>query len=109
MRPSDDDLRDALRREMPPAGFAERVLARSRQVDIRHRRWPLDWRWPAAAAAVVALAAGSAVYERQVRRVEGERAKEDVLLALRVTGGKLRSAHAQLREIQQRRLELPEQ
>jgi hypothetical protein len=108
MRPSDDDLREALTRESPPEGFAERVLARSRQLDAG-RRLGIDWLWPAVAAAVVVVAAGSAVYERQARRVEGERAKQDVLLALRVTGEKLRSAQLQVQEIQQRRLELPEQ
>jgi hypothetical protein len=108
MRPSDEELRAALTRESPPEGFAERVLARSRQFDASRRRG-IDWLWPAVAAAVVVVAAGSAVYDRQARRVEGERAKQDVLLALRVTGEKLRSAQLQVQEIQQRRLELPEQ
>jgi hypothetical protein len=108
MHPSDDDLRHALTRKGPPEGFAERVLARSRRLD-KGRRPGVDWLWPAVAAAMVVIAAGSAVYERQARRVEGERAKADVLLALRVTGEKLRSAQIQVQEIQQRRLELPEQ
>ena len=108
MRPSDDDLREALSRKTPPEGFAERVLARSRQLD-GGRRLNVDWLWSTVAAAVVLIAVGSAIYERQARRVEGERAKQDVLLALRVTGEKLRSAQLQVHEIQQRRLELPEQ
>ena len=108
MHPSDDELRDALTRESPPEGFAKRVLSRSRQLD-KGRRAGIDWLWTATAAAVVVIAVGSAVFERQGRRVEGERAKQDVLLALRVTGEKLRSAQIQVQEIQQRRLELPEQ
>jgi hypothetical protein len=110
MRPSDDDLREALRHESPPDGFAERVLARarSRQLD-EGWRLGIDWLWPAVAAAVVMVAVGSAVSERQARRAEGERAKADVLLALRVTGEKLRSAQTQVQESQQRRLVLPEQ
>jgi hypothetical protein len=108
MRPSDDDLREALTRESPPEGFAERVLARSRQLDAGRRRG-IDWMWPAVAAALVVVTAGSAVLERQAHRFEGERAKADVLLALRLTGEKLRSAQLQVQEIQQRRLELPEQ
>jgi hypothetical protein len=108
MHPSDDDLRDALRRENPPEGFAERVLARSRDLE-QVRRLSIDWLWPAVAAAVVMIAVGSAVSERQARRVEGQRAKAAVLLALRVTGEKLRSAQTQVHEIQQRRLVLPEQ
>jgi hypothetical protein len=108
MHPSDDDLRAALTPERPPNGFAERVLERSRQLDVS-RRWRVDWLWPAVAAAVVVIAVGSAVYERQARRVEGERVKQDVLIALRVTGEKLRNAQMQVQETQQRRLELPEQ
>ncbi len=92
MPPFDDELRDALQHEAPPAGFAERVLARARHVEAR-RASPLDWRLAAAAAIVVAIA-GGAVYQQQVRRLEGERAKEEVLVALRVTGEKLRQVQA---------------
>jgi hypothetical protein len=81
----DDELKQALRRHEPPEGFADRVLA---AVPARSARRILP-RWFAAAAAVV-LIAGGAGYEhrRQVR--EGEQAKEQVMLALRITGSKLK-------------------
>lgn len=106
MHPSDEELRGALRRQTPPAGFADRVLGQTREIARRRRRL-LVWRWTAAAAAVVTLTVGATIYERQVRQAEGIRAKEEVLLALRVTGVKLRSAQSQVQEIQQRRLEIP--
>lgn len=107
MNPFDNDLRRLLGRREPPRGFAERVLARARDLD-RPRQPAFDWRWAAAAAAVVMLTAGSYLYQDHRRRVEGEWAKEQALLALRVTGSKLRSAQQQVLELQRRSIELPE-
>jgi hypothetical protein len=79
----DDELKIAMRREDPPPGFAERVLARAER-----RRTARPW-WGAAIAAMVLLAAG-AEFEHQRRvRAEGEQAKQQVMLALRITGSKL--------------------
>jgi hypothetical protein len=79
----DDELKQALRRVDPPAEFAGRVLA---QVESRRkiRRW-----WTGAIAAGLMLA-GGLEWERERRiRVQGEQAKEQVMLALRITGSKL--------------------
>jgi hypothetical protein len=79
----DDELKQALEREDPPPGFAARVLA---QVESRrnHRRW-----WTAAIAAALMLA-GGLEFERERRiRAQGERAKQQVILALRITSHKL--------------------
>ena len=100
MYPSDEELRDALKRHEPPAGFAERVLANARQLDDHSQ--PIGWRWMMAAAAMLVITAGTALYQEQARRNEGERAKQEVLQALRITGEKLRTVHVQVREIQQR-------
>ena len=54
------------------------------------------------------LTAGSYLYQDHRLRVEGEWAKEQALLALRVTGSKLRSAQQQVLELQRRSIELPE-
>jgi hypothetical protein len=94
----EDELRQALRRREPPAGFAERVLARARQPEKR-RPLLFHWRWLAAAAALVVLAAGLHLFEERRHRLEGERAKEQVMLALRVTGSKLRLAQHRLQRI----------
>jgi len=91
----EDELRQALRRREPPAGFAERVLARARQ---RQTHYPplFHWRWLAAAAALVVLAAGLYFFEERRRRLEGERAKQQVMLALHLTGSKLRLAQQRI-------------
>jgi hypothetical protein len=81
----DDALRLALRREDPPQGFADRVLA-AVPGGAPARRLP---RWLAAAAALVMLAGGIG-YEHERRLREGEQAKEKVMLALRITGSKLK-------------------
>lgn len=96
----EDELREALRRREPPAGFAERVLGRARARATGRRRPPLlQWRWLAAAAALVVLAAGLHLMEERRRRQEGERAKEQVMLALRLTGAKLRLAEQRVQQV----------
>jgi len=106
MPPFDNDLREALRRREPPPGFAERVLARAGNLG-RHERPAFTWRWAAAAAAII-LVGGSLLYERHLQRVAGERAREQTMLALRLTGSKLHDVRQHLFELQRRTIELPE-
>ncbi|HYC89001.1 MAG TPA: hypothetical protein VEO54_07300 [Thermoanaerobaculia bacterium] len=92
----ENDLRNALRRESPPAGFASRVLQR-----IEHERAPKRNRWWRAVAASVTLTAilgGWAAHTIHERR-EGERAREQVLLALKIAGEKVRYAQQEVRTI----------
>jgi hypothetical protein len=79
----EDELRAALGREEPPAGFADRVLARARPAGFRRLRWV------AALAACLALAAGGLVERERRERARGEMAKRQVMLALGITGSKL--------------------
>lgn len=79
----DDELKIALGREEPPAGFADRVL-----VGFEPRRSTGRW-WAAAIAATVMLAAGVEFEHQRRLRAEGEQAKERVMLALQITGSKL--------------------
>ena len=82
----EDELRSALRRHEPSPGFAERVLARAYAAPVHpSRRWV---RWAAAMAAALMLAVGSLEY----RHYQGERAKSQVLLAVRIAGSKLNKA-----------------
>jgi hypothetical protein len=92
----ENDLRHALRREPPPAGFASRVLQR-----IEHEQAPKRTRWWRAVAASVTLTAllgGWAAHTIHERR-EGERAREQVLLALKIAGEKVRYAQQEVRTI----------
>lgn len=112
MKELDDDLRDALRREPAPPGFAERVLrhaeeqARRQDVD-RPRLQSLGWRRPivgwAIAASLVAAVAGGVQYRNFERareeRAAGEAAREDVIKALRITATKLQIVQAKVREV----------
>jgi hypothetical protein len=83
-------LREALKREMPDPGFAERVVAASR----RPRLLAMP-RWLAPAAAVVVIAGGTGLAWRQY---QGMAAKEQVMQAARITAGTLRHIQAQMKE-----------
>ncbi len=93
MKSFEDELRQALRRREPPPGFAERVLARAgaRQRQPRRPAW-LDWRWLAPVAALLVLTVGLNLFLERRRRLAGEQAKQQVMLALQLTGSKLRYA-----------------
>jgi len=77
----EQELKVALERKAPSAGFAERVRAAAR---APQRRWwkPRPWM---AAAAMLLVAFGSFEY----REYRGRQAKQRVLLALRITAVKL--------------------
>lgn len=112
MKELDDELRRALSRQDPPGGFADRVLQRasgpSRLARIE-RPHPASttagrtfMRWAAAAALVAALAGGMqyrTVLKEREERARGEAAKEQVLQALRIAGGKLQLVQARIREV----------
>jgi negative regulator of sigma E activity len=89
-------LRAALEREPAPDGFAGRVLARAERRPVeRWWRTPVA-RWSIAAALVVACVfTGTTEYQQQ-ERVRGERARDEVLLALRITGSKLRAVQVRV-------------
>jgi len=104
----EDELKEALRRVEPPAGFEARILARvaARQSEgLQPRRtWLgfLGWnslRWAAACTLCVALAASGVLYQREQQRRRGEEAKEQLMLALRITSSKLQMAQQSVREI----------
>lgn len=82
------ELRDHLQARPAPAGFADRVLRRVEHPRPRRAWWflwqPL-WRWAAVAALLLITVLGGLEHERQ-ERLAGERARRQVLLALRITG-----------------------
>jgi len=85
----EQELKNALSRKEPLEGFDERVAAaarRPRVVAMQARRWL------AAAAAVIVLVGAGEGY----RWHRGEVAKQQVMLAMRITGEKLSFVQARI-------------
>jgi hypothetical protein len=115
MNQFENEVRESLRRRNPPKGFAERTLARIREAEVLKTpsRWnqlrsvlsSRGWRW-AAVTSVLVLSVGLFTYSERARRLEGERAKEEVLFALRLTGSKLREIQEHVKRVQEHRIEI---
>jgi hypothetical protein len=99
-------LREAFGRVEAPAGFSERVLARAAKEDAstpQPRAW-LRWfgtgglRWAAACALCVSLATSGILYHYE-REKQGERAKQELMLALRITSSKLQIAAESVEQV----------
>jgi hypothetical protein len=94
MNEFEHDLRSALRREEPPPGFTQRVLART-GVKASPRRTS----WMAAAiAACLLLSIGGFEY----RQYQGRKAKNELLLALEIAGSKLNLAEQKISDLSRR-------
>ncbi len=96
-------LEVVLRRERPPAGFAARVMDRIEEQE-RSRRRPASrghgsWWRALAAMLLLTIAGGGWLVHDEIERREGERARTQVLLALRITGAKMHAAREQIREL----------
>jgi hypothetical protein len=88
----EQELREQLQARPAPEGFADRVMARVPKRPAR-RGWigfstPV-WQWAVAALLVLGMVVGGLERERQ-QRIEGEHARDQVLLALRIAGSTLR-------------------
>lgn len=113
------ELQACLRVRPAPPGFAERVMARVEarvhaiekipaqqpQGTAKHRllAWPrrLSPVWRAVAAVLIAaIILGGYFEHRRQRQIAGERARDQVLLALRITGTSLRAVQDQLNRTQ---------
>lgn len=82
------ELRSALRRKSPGAGFSNRVMQRIGQTSSAR-----PWRAIAAAGLLTVILGGWTAHEIAERR-QGERARDEVLLALRITSAKLQEAQS---------------
>jgi hypothetical protein len=89
-------LERALQRRWPAPGFAGRVLKRIDEGESRRR--PTWWRAAAASLTLAALLGGYATHKAFEYR-EGMRAKEQVLLAMRITSEKVSLARHEVRAI----------
>lgn len=100
----EDALRDSLRREEPPAGFAAKILAQTvgspalRVVPKRERSWFQRPMGLAMAAALAAIAIVPAVMVEQHRREQerGLKAKQEILTALTITREQFQQAKARV-------------
>jgi hypothetical protein len=95
-------LRSALRPIPAPEGFADRVLARAEESPAdgssAFRRRPGFHpllRWSIAAVLLLAIGIGGFTAHQRERRVAGERARDQVLLALRITSFTIRAMRDQ--------------
>ena len=96
----ENELKRALRREAPPAGFASRVMNRIEREEsaTAPRSRPVWWR-AAAASVLLAGTLGGYVTHRVAEQRRGEHAKEQVLTAMRIAGEKVRYAREEVRGI----------
>jgi hypothetical protein len=95
----EDRLRQTLRRKEPPPGFAHRVMARLPVTMPQRRRAPGAWRWLAAVAACLMVVAGIDRYQEHRRGVE---ARQQLMLALEITGKKLAVVQNKVDELNRR-------
>ncbi len=89
----DAELKSALARKNPPADFAARVT----DAASRHRLSVMP-RWLPAAAAILIIAGGSGIAYREH---QGRVAKEQVMLAMRITAAKLDHIQSHIHEARQ--------
>src|SRR5665213_83959 len=92
----EQELRIELQPRPSPEGFADRVLAR---VDALHRHHPTPWpkrairsqrvRGAIAAMLLVTVSIGGYFEHQRQRQIAGEHARQQVLLALRITSATL--------------------
>ena len=99
MTPFEEDLKKALAKCEPPDGFTERLAERIASLPAR-KASPMSWRWAAVAAAAAILFGG--VAREHQHHMEGEAAKEKLLVAMRITSSKLQQAQQQIEEVERK-------
>lgn len=92
----EDQLRGALKREDPPAGFAERLIQQAGPARLRpakpKRRWNMVWPSLAAAAAVAVMSVGPVLHRRWERVPQEELAARQAAQALQMVAEELNLA-----------------
>ena len=110
----EDDLKIALQRTEPSEDFVDRVLARVNQPPPPEPKWwerlsvllrPPRVQWMAASVVLsVMIPVALVQYHKEQRmRAEGEKAKEQLMFAVRVAGSKLH--HVQQKVLEMGRME----
>jgi hypothetical protein len=112
MKDLEQELRSALKREDPPANFAENVLARiAREAEPRtgwRQALAAIWsaprlRWATAGVLACLLLGAGIVYHQRVERekAQGEAAKAQLIQALRIASSKLNGTWRKVQEPEQ--------
>lgn len=87
------DLRESLAARPAPPDFAQKVLARVTNEKTRRESRPvlfLHWRSALAAVLIAAVLIAAGLWQHQRRqRIAGERARAQVILAMRITSSTL--------------------
>jgi hypothetical protein len=91
----EEELKQALERKQPSVDFEARVLAAAGRRSVLRFPVPGMPRWLAAAAAVLVITGASVGY----RHHQGQAAKEQVMLAMRITGSKLNRIQVQMKGV----------
>ena len=102
MDPFEEEMRKALRREPPRAGFAARVRVRIAAEDEKPRgavwRWFPPLRWALPIFLCVGIVVTVSYRNGKVERARGEAAKQQVYVALRLAGAKMQLAESKVRQ-----------
>jgi hypothetical protein len=105
MTPFEEELKKALARREPGVDFTARVLAKANAGQTAKTRalfpgWPMiSGRFASFAALLLLLVSGLA-YRQHVRTVEGEKAKKQLMVAMRIAGSELRQAQLRVKQIE---------
>lgn len=109
MKDFDQELKQALRRCEPSEGFADRVLARlenqrpqtAYRPKVRLLHWPV-LKWAVAAVVIISIGIGVGyrVHQQEIEKANALAAKQQVLLALRITSSKLRVAKQKVKSVE---------
>ena len=92
-------LKDALARKTPSPGFRDRVMANLTTVETPRSAPRRGWRAIAAGLMLTATLGGWTAWKVEQRRQEGERASQELRLALRIAGEKVQAAQQEVRTL----------
>lgn len=91
------ELKQAMERMPAPPGMKHRLMERRQaHYALRRRRRIVWWQRLAVAAALLCMVAGAWMWRNSVQRREGEEARRQVILALRITSRALDQMQSQL-------------